>query len=424
MNIKFRDGGSVRTVLDKHILTDGFDIVVDLDKSNGSYLVDLNTGKKYLDCFSQFASQPLGWNHPKVVNQKDRLGRIALHKIANSDCYCEEYAEFVETFAANAPDFKHFFFIDGGALAVENTLKAAFDWKAKKLGIKDGQSNELNVIYFKEAFHGRTGYTLSLTNNPTNNLKTRFFPKFNWTRVDNPKITFPQNDAKILNLEKMSLNETEAILKNNRTAAILMEPIQGEGGDNHFRKEFFQALRKLADKYEALLVMDEVQTGVGLTGKMWAYEHFGFVPDMIAFGKKTQVCGICSTDRIDEVPHNVFKISSRINSTWGGNLVDMTRCKIFLDIISEDNLIENSKEVGEYFLEKLKNLPINNVRGRGLMIAFDLEDETKRDTFLQKLLKKGVLALSCGQKSVRVRPHLTFSKENVDEAIDIIESSF
>jgi L-lysine 6-transaminase len=203
-----------------------------------------------------------------------------------------------------------------------------------------------------------------------------------------------------------------------------MEPIQGEGGDNHFRKEFFQALRKLADKYEALLVMDEVQTGVGLTGKMWAYEHFGFVPDMIAFGKKTQVCGICSTDRIDEVPHNVFKISSRINSTWGGNLVDMVRCKMFLDIINEDNLIENAKEVGRYFLEKLNPLPINNVRGRGLMIAFDLEDETKRDAFLQKLLKKGVLALSCGQKSVRVRPHLTFSKENVDEAIDIIESSF
>ena len=420
----FFESASVRTTLGKHILVDGFNIVVDLDKSNGSYLVDLNTGKKYLDCFSQFASQPLGWNHPKVVNQKDKLGRIALHKIANSDCYCEEYAEFVKTFASNSPDFKHFFFIDGGALAVENALKAAFDWKAQKLGIKDSQSNDLNVIYFKEAFHGRTGYTLSLTNNPANNLKTRFFPKFNWTCVENPKITFPQDDSKVLNLEKMSIKKIEDTLRKNKTAAILLEPIQGEGGDNHFRKEFFNALRKLANKYESLLIMDEVQTGVGLTGKMWAYEHFDFIPDIIAFGKKTQVCGICSTDRIDEVPYNVFKISSRINSTWGGNLVDMVRCKMFLDIINEDNLIENAKEVGRYFLEKLNSLPINNVRGRGLMIAFDLEDETKRSAFLQKLLQKGMLALSCGQESVRVRPHLTFSKENVDEAIDIIKYSF
>ena len=126
-------------------------------------------------------------------------------------------------------------------------------------------------------------------------------------------------------------------------AALIIEPIQGEGGDNHFRKEFFHTLRRLCDEYDMMFILDEVQTGVGLTGKMWAYQHFDFEPDILAFGKKTQVCGIMVSNRVDEVKDNVFKVSSRLNSTWGGNLVDMVRCQKYLEVIKEENLVKNCR---------------------------------------------------------------------------------
>jgi L-lysine 6-transaminase len=172
-----------------------------------------------------------------------------------------------------------------------------------------------------------------------------------------------------------------------------------------------------------MLILDEVQTGVGLTGKMWAYQHFGIIPDMICFGKKTQVCGFCSTNRIDEVPNNVFKVSGRINSTWGGNLVDMVRATTYFKIIEEDSLVENAKVVGWYFLEELKKLPLQNVRGRGLMVAFDLPTTQERDDFLKKLNER-VFCLKCGEKSIRFRPHLTFSKDDIDVAVNAVKQLF
>jgi len=298
--------------LSKYILTDGFHVVIDPDKSQGSWIVDVETGREYLDCYSQFASQPLGWNHESLRKAKEHLGEVALHKLANSDMYSVDYVEFVEKFAEITPDFSHYFFIDGGALAVENALKAAFDWKIQKMGIDDQAKHfpiwatPVDVLHFKQAFHGRTGYTMSLTNTESN--KTKWFPRFIWTRA----------------------NVTDHIesYMHDSIAAIIIEPIQGEGGDNHFDAELFKTLRTVADKYDSMLVFDEVQTGLGMTGKMWAYEHFGVVPDMMCFGKKTQVCGFCSTDRIDEVEDNVFSTSGRINSTWGGNIVDMVRSSI------------------------------------------------------------------------------------------------
>ena len=151
--------------LSKHILTDGFHVVVDPEKSHGSWIIDAETGQHFLDCYSQFASQPLGWNHPSLVSAQFHLGKAALHKLANSDMYSRDYVNFVEKFAEITPDFSHYFFIDGGALGVENALKAAFDWKAQKLGIYNQESvNGMDVVHLYKAFHGRTGYTLSLTN--------------------------------------------------------------------------------------------------------------------------------------------------------------------------------------------------------------------------------------------------------------------
>jgi len=413
----------IHTKLSGHILVDYKAKVIDLEASQGSWLVDCQTNNKYLDCYSQFASQPLGWNHPKILGQKERLLNAAVHKIANSDMYCHEYLNFVETFASITTDFKWHFFISGGALAVENALKTAFDWKMQRS--KKINENKLDVIHLKEAFHGRSGYTLSLTNNGNiNNPKTKWFPKFKWTRVTNPKIHFPIS-SDVEELEIISLKEITKALKKGNVAAIILEPIQGEGGDNHFRNEYFLELRKLANEYDALLIFDEVQTGMGLTGKMWAYQHYDVIPDILCFGKKTQVCGICSTDRIDEVKDNVFHVHSRINSTWGGSMVDMVRSTMFMEIIKEDNLVQNTAVVGEYFLECLKNLKskkyvIDNFRGRGLMIAFDIDSTDSRNELLSGINQK-MIALPCGNRSIRIRPHLTFTKEEANQAINIIQ---
>ena len=390
---------SVIDRLSKHILVDGFHLAVDQKKSSGSWIVDLD-GNKYLDCYSQFASQPLGWNHKALVNAKQELGEVAMHKIANSDMYTEQYATFVEKFSSITPDFSHYFFIDGGALAVENALKAAFDWKAKKLGItSDEDINTLDVFHLGNAFHGRTGYTLSLTN--TTPEKTDLFPKFQWNRI-------------------WSIEDAEELM-HDRVAAMGVVPIQGEGGDNHLVPEIFPLMRKWADDNDVILIFDEVQTGVGLTGKMWCYEHFGIVPDMMCFGKKTQVCGFCSTDRIDEVEHNVFNDSGRINSTWGGNIVDMVRFGHIIDAIEKENLVDNVHDVGSHLENALNNLDIiSNVRGMGLMIAFDLDTPDLRDQMVS-LLQEDMIVLKSGTHSIRLRPPLTFSKQDADSAVVFID---
>jgi len=400
--------------LKKYVLVDGFHVVADLEKSHGSWVVDKETGKEYLDCYSQFASQALGWNHPSLDCD---FGDVIKHKMANSDMYTETYRDFVDKFAEVTPDFDHYFFIDGGALAVENALKAAFDWKCQVNGNtsrSDGQN--LDIIHLREAFHGRSGYTMSLTN--TGELKTKWFPKFNWTRITNPKIQHPMSKERVQNLEQLSLQEAHHALKKGNVAAIILEPIQGEGGDNHFRKEYFEELRKLADQFEALLIFDEVQTGLGLTGKMWAYEHFGVTPDILVFGKKTQVCGIASTKRINQATNNVFRTSGRINSTWGGNIVDMARSKAIIEIIQNENLVDNAYRTGLEFLSMLERLPsseVTNKRGKGLMLAFDLPSENRRDEVFNKLSEK-MLVLKSGINSIRFRPHLTFNSNEVDIA--------
>ena len=269
----------IRNVIGESILADGMSPIIDLEKSHGSWLVDKVSGKEYLDLFSMFASLSVGYNHPYVLEQADRLKIAAINKPTNSDVYSQEMAEFVHTFKRVAqPDYLPLaFFIEGGGLAVENALKAAFDWKRRKNLAKGCSAKGEKVIHFKQCFHGRTGYTMSLTDSP-DKRKTMYFPKFDWPRVTNPKITFPleENLEHVTMLEKKAISEIkDAIAANpDNIASMIIEPIQGEGGDNHFRCRFFEKLRALADEHEFLLIYDEVQTGVGITGKMWAHQHF------------------------------------------------------------------------------------------------------------------------------------------------------
>ena len=423
----------VHEVIGKSMLADGFKIVLDLKSSNRNKLVDEKTGETYIDFFTFFASSPLGFNHPSLNSEAVRevLGYAAVNKPSNSDIYTTYMAEFVETFANVAkPDYmKYLFFVSGGSLAVENGLKAAFDWKVQKnfeKGIKEEKG--LQVIHFKEAFHGRSGYALSVTN--TDQIKVKYFPKFDWPRIINPKITFPleNNIDRIIELEEKAIREIKNAIKDNPDdiAVILLEPIQAEGGDNFFRKEFFKELRTIADENDILLMFDEVQTGFGLTGKFWAYEHY-VKPDIIAFGKKAQVCGIMVSDRIDEVKDNCFKVSSRINSTWGGNFVDMVRSKYIMEVIEKENLVENAIERGNYLLRRLYEIQVqfpqlvNNARGLGLMCSFDMPSAEQRDEFRTICEKEKLLILGCGEKSIRFRPPLNITDDELEEGLQVIE---
>ncbi len=426
----------VHEVLGRHMLVDGFHLVMDLTKSHDSFLFDDLRGHEVLDLFGAFSTIAIGYNHPKL-NTSEFLSRLvpaALTKPSNSDIYTPQMAAFVEAFSRTVPEAfrEHLFFIEGGALAVENALKAAFDWKVRKnLAAGRGELGR-QIIHFRQAFHGRSGYTLSLTNT-ADPRKTQYFPKFDWPRISNPALSFPvtaEVEERVARAEEAAIGEIEQALADNPhdIAGLIIEPIQGEGGDNHFRPEFLQALRRLADENEFLLIFDEVQTGFGTSGKWWCFEHLGVEPDIFCFGKKTQVCGIAANHRLDQVD-SVFKVSSRINSTWGGNLVDMVRCRRIIEIIEEDDLLANATRVGQQLLTGLQELAerfpnrVTNPRGRGLFLAFDLPDTESRNRVLKALNEADVLGLASGFRAIRFRPALTLDGETAREGLSRIASA-
>ncbi|WP_316830185.1 L-lysine 6-transaminase [Pedobacter aquatilis] len=427
----------VNESLNKHILADGFDLTYDMEKSHGAYIYDSKYNRTLLDFFTCFASVPLGYNHPKMTNDeafKKNLLLAAMANPSNSDVYTQQYAQFVETFSrVGIPGYlPHAFFIAGGALAVENAIKVAMDWKVQKNFAKGYKEEKgFKVLHFEKAFHGRSGYTLSLTNTLPD--KTKWYAKFDWPRVSIPEVKFPLQGETLDNAirtEEMSLAQIKQAFIDNKDeiCAIIIEPIQSEGGDNHLREEFLIRLKEIADENDAFLIYDEVQTGVGLTGKFWCHQHFSEKarPDIIAFGKKMQVCGILAGKKVDEIETNVFKVPSRINSTWGGNLVDMVRSTQILQIVEEDNLCENATNIGNYLKDNLGHLAqkfdkMSNVRGRGLLCSFDFPNKEMRNTFIAKGLENNVMFLGCGDKTIRFRPALCIEQKHIDQGLTVME---
>ena len=428
----------VHGTLGRHQLADGYGIVLDLEKSHGSWLHDSRSGDDLLDAFTCFASWPIGYNHPKLHGDAEylrELHRAAENNPSNSDLYTVEMAKFVDAFATHVtpPEFPYHFWIAGGSLAVENALKVAFDWKARKLGRTNFHDdvNDLVILHFNEAFHGRSGYTMSLTNTLPD--KVGLFPKFNWPRVHNPFVVF-DNDGNITNdiesEERRAIEEIHAVFDahQNRVAGIIIETMQGEGGDRHFRPEFFQALRTIADEREALLILDEVQTGFFGSGKPWLWQHKGVAPDVVAFGKKTQVCGVYAGKRVEEVEDHVFVRSSRINSTWGGNLVDMVRARRFIEIIKEDHLEAHITRMGERVLSGLRSIAretnaFDNVRGVGSLLAISFEHADHRDRMVRTLFERKVMVLPCGTNSLRFRLPLNVTEEECDTLLERVSAS-
>ena len=412
-------------------------MVLDLERSRGVDLVDAKSGRTFLDFFGFYASSALGMNHPKFEADEDFMRRLhfaALNKITNSDIRSTYMARMLDTFErVGMPSYLPYaFFVEGGALAIENALKAAFDWKVRKNFAK-GYRREVGhqVLHFDQAFHGRSGYTLSLTNT-ADPRKTMYFPKFDWPRILNPKMVFPVEDhlEDLVKREQLSLDQAKQAFFERRDdiACAIIEPIQGEGGDNHFRREFLQALKDLCLENDALLIFDEVQTGIGITGSFWAHQNIGVEPDIIGFGKKTQVCGILAGRRLDEVEDHVFVMGSRINSTWGGNLVDMVRFDRILEIIEEERLVEHCATAGAHLQARLhemaaKHPSVSNVRGRGLFCALDMPNPDVRNTLLKRCFDDGLVALGCGTETVRFRTPLNITIAELDRGLDILDAA-
>ncbi len=424
------DAHDVHAIIGRHMLADGFEMVLDLDRSQGSTLVDARDGTAYLDLFTFFASSALGMNHPGLVSDEAFRADVlqaAMNKPSNSDVYTVAMARFVDTFARvlGDPRLPHLFFVEGGALAVENALKVAFDWKSRwngKHGIDPALGTQ--VLHFEHAFHGRTGYTMSLTNTDPN--KVARFPKFDWPRIPSPYIRSGM-DMDVLEDDALTAARIAFEANPHDIACAIIEPIQGEGGDNHYRPQFLAQLRDLCHEYDALFVLDEVQTGAGITGTAWAFQQLDVVPDVLAFGKKVQVCGVMAGGRVDDIDDHVFAVSSRINSTWGGNLTDMVRSRRILEIVESEGLIERAATLGRYLKGRLDDLAtrhevVTEARGRGLMCAFTMPDAGSRDRLIEDLrTEEHVLALGCGGSSIRFRPALTISDADLNRAVDAIE---
>jgi len=419
---------AVHETLARHVIPRGLPLVLDLARSSGSFARDAATGEQYLDMASFYGSNPLGYAHP-LLRDEETLERLAVTsqlKVGNPDLGSIYMAEFVETLSHTAapPDLPRYFFVEGGALAVENAMKTAFDWKVQKSLARGLGERGSQILHFERAFHGRSGYTLSVTN--TDPAKTRFFPKFDWPRIPAPVRSFSGAATEAAEVEQAEADAVRAIERAfderaHDIAAILIEPIQCEGGDRHFRPEFLRTLRKIADEREALLIFDEVQTGVAASGKWWAHEHTGVRPDALAFAKKLQVGGVLAGKRLDEVD-NVFRVPSRISSTWGGALVDMVRATRVLEIIEQDRLMQNATERGTQLLAGMSALAarhpeVTAPRALGLLAAFDLPSTEHRARFLARAYAEKLLLLSAGERTVRLRPHLAVSAEDIAEAL-------
>ncbi|MGH8022121.1 MAG: L-lysine 6-transaminase [Limisphaerales bacterium] len=420
--------------LEHHILVDGFKLVFDVRKSRGSRFLDAATGREYIDLYGFYASQPIGFNHPHFSRPDVEADLLAAAKIkvANADVYTVQYATFIETFARvmGLKPLERYFFIDGGALAVENALKAAMDWKVRKNRAAGRGERGTEIIHFQFAFHGRSGYTLSLTN--TDPKKTAYFAKFPWPRVSSPMLNFSLPEAArladVLEKEKAAEKQIRDVLAQKAAdiAAVIIEPVQGEGGDNHFRPEFLQLLRRLCDENDVLLIFDEVQCGMGITGRNWCCMHSGVLPDLLAFGKKSQVCGVMAGPRLDEVADNCFRLPGRISSTWGGNFTDYVRSTHYLRIIEEEKLVANARDKGRDFLDGLRALSrkhpaLTAARGTGLMLAFNLPDTPGRDAFWKGCYESGLLVIRCGERSIRLRPVLDLQDEIIESSLRIMD---
>ncbi len=419
-------------------------LVIDDAKSRGVHLVDVD-GNVLLDLFSSFALGALGYNHPafEALTKTEAFARAAMNPTSTPFITTPGWFDVLEGLARFKPSWAETMFcVDAGGEGVESGLKAAFIRHGERRRVAEGSpasplelseeeqreildnaGTDSVVVSFDGAFHGRGLGPLSATHSKV--IHKADLPAFPWPKVPFPASRFPleryaeENDKR----ETKALGVLERLLdvRPDRVAAVIVEPIQSEGGDRHASPAFFQAVEKLTRAAGAAFMLDEVQTGVGITGTMWAHEQLGITPDLMSFGKKMQMGGFFATR-----PFSIDEFG-RMYQTRNGDRVRAMLALATLEAIERDDLLGNVKSTGSYFLSRLEELAerhpslVDNPRGRGFLLAFDLPTAESRDDFLRRCRARGVFATYTGSRSVRLRPHLITQREHVDVAIPIFD---
>lgn len=355
-------------------------------------------GNEYLDFTSNVGACPLGYSHPEILQVLNEYSKNGAHKIAGQDFYCEEHAVLAEKLVSILPKNFKVFLINSGAEAVENALKIAY----RKMGPHIG-------IACNNAFHGRTLGALSFTS-------SKPLYKLNFPELPVLRIKFCTND------DDPEIDMVEKLVKENKVAFILSEVVQGEGGYFVASKKFIKDLRKFASQYGVPLILDEVQSGMGHTGRWWAFEHYGVEPDIMSIAKALQVGATGFYKDYEPQDRGV------ISSTWGGGArIDMAVGARIIDVIRKDRLLENAERMGKLikdgFSELVGKHGIIDVRGLGLMIGVECETKERRDKILLEMFKNGLLALGAGQKAMRIIPPLIITKDQVNEGISIMHQA-
>ena len=384
----------VINVMKKHAYDSTFMYSLVISRGHDCIIEDVD-GNQFLDFTSNIGACPLGYSHPDIIETLYRYSSNGTYKIAGQDFYCEEHANLAKNISTILPTGFKSFFINSGAEAVENAIKIAY----RKMGPLPG-------ISCTGAFHGRTLGALSFT-------YSRPVQKYNFPEFAAKRIKFCTRD------DDAEIDAAENLLKENKIAFILTEIVQGEGGYNVASKRFIKNLRKSATKYGVPLILDEVQSGVGHTGKWWAFEHYGIKPDIMSTAKALQIGATAYDKKLDPGEKSVM------SSTWGGgNRIDMTVGSTVIDVIKRDNLLDNATRMGSILKKSLTELVgkkgISEVRGIGLMIGVEFDTKVRRDRRLTELFKNGLLTLGAGQKSMRIIPPLIITRDQIEEGISIM----
>lgn len=433
------------TKLDTVFDTRSMNMLADYTKSFGNYIVDPD-GNTLLDVYAQIASIPVGYNNPALVKaaQSPEMVNAIINRPALGNFPSHDWAEILETGILKvAPKgLNQVFTAMAGSDANETAYKAAFMWRRQKerggpaiefteeemetaMNNQSPGASQLSILSFKTGFHGRLFGSLSTTRSkPIHKLD---IPAFDWPQATFPQLKYPleehvEENAKA---ESDALAEVEKLIKTWHLppAAVIVEPIQSEGGDNHASPAFFRGLRELTKKHDVLLIVDEVQTGVGATGKFWAHDHWDLPtpPDMVTFSKKAQTAGYYfgNPELRPNKPYRQF-------NTWMGDPARAILFRAIIEEIERNNLVEETAKVGDYLYGKIEELAkkypqdFQNLRGKGqgTFIAFD---NPKRDQFLVKAKKFGVNIGGSGANAVRLRPMLIFEKSHADILLEAME---
>lgn len=370
-----------------------FDITIDFNKSKGSYLFDKQRNKYFLDVFCMFSSLPLGYNHPIFDNNFDQIIKsISSVRMSNNLFQSDELREFQEKFRSIS-FFNNIHLCATGALAVESALKCAYEQKKKPDSI---------VVGLKNGYHGINSWG--------------FTTDSNMSSVYQRVINFPKN-----NWENISIAKVSSFIKKNssRINALIVEPIQCTAGDIYLDIDILKELQKLCKDFDICFIVDEIQTGFAVTGDYWYSKKIDLEPDILVFGKKSQICGLMANDKYSEAIKSQYR---KLEVTFDGDLIDAVRCGFIIDAIKNDSLLENVEAKSNILSSELSS-NFENYRSSGHLIAFDFQTKSKRDKFVSQAFSNFLLVNPTGEKSVRLRPNLAFNGNELDELISKITKS-